>query len=377
MKKLTLAHCVALAMAFTALNASAAGSELRFLNEYSIPTSTSYQNAKFGGLSGIAYDAGKQVYYSISDARNTTAEGVARFYTLKINTNTKGIKRVDILDMKALNDEAGNAFKEQTVDGEGLALTPDRKSLLWTSELGSPLRLSSLDGKMKTDYADKIPASYNAGGDLKKAPEGLRNGATFEGASVTPSGKYLYVAAESALKQDGAISTTVNSSPVRILKFALQPDGRVGELLAEFIYNVDPIPKVTKHGVSDNGLSEILAISDDKLIVTERAGRNASEGFNEFDFTIRTYLSDLSQASNIKGQKSITEIEKKNLLQPATKKLLIDFDDYTKAPDCIEAMTFGPLVKGKKSLIFVSDNNFQPYQSTKFFMFVDDNGVLN
>ncbi|MEO3739529.1 esterase-like activity of phytase family protein [Kosakonia sp. WA-90] len=377
MKKVLLTKYIALTVGMSALSVSAIGAELTFLNEYSIPTATSFQNVKFGGLSAMAYDPAKGVYYAITDARNTPAEGMARFYTLNIKTNSKGIQRVDIQNMQQLTDADGKSFKEQEVDGEGFALTPDKKSVLWTSELGSPLRLSSLDGKLKKDFADKIPVSYNAGGDLKKAPEGLRNGATFEGASVTPDGKFLFVAAESALKQDGGISTTVSSSPVRILKFALQPDGNVGELVGEYIYNVDPIPRITKYGVSDNGLSEILALGNDKLLITERAGRNASEGFNDFDFNIRTYISDLSQATNIIGKKSLADVEKKNLLQPVSKKLLIDFDDYTKAPDCIEAVTFGPQINGKKSLIFVSDNNFQPYQATKFFMFVDDKGVLN
>ncbi|WP_080994403.1 esterase-like activity of phytase family protein [Trabulsiella odontotermitis] len=377
MTTLRLSKLIALAVGFSALNGFAADSGLRFLNEYSIPTDKTFQQVKFGGLSGIAWDQQKNVYYSISDARNTPAEGVARFYTLKIDVNDKGINRVDILSMKELTDEQGLSFKTQEVDGESLALTPDKKNLLWTSELGSPLRLSSLDGKLIKDYADKVPAWYNAGGDLKKAPEGLRNGLTFESSTVTPSGKFVYIAAESALKQDGNISTTVSSSPVRILKYTVQSDGNVGELVGEFIYNVDPIPQVTKHGVNDNGLAEMLAISDDKLLITERAGRNASEGFNDFDFTIKTYLADVSQASNIKGEKSLNAIEKKNLLQPVSKKMLIDFNDYTKAPDCIEAMTFGPLINGKKSLLFVSDNNFQPYQANKFFVFVDDNGVLN
>ncbi|HBX8129471.1 TPA: esterase-like activity of phytase family protein, partial [Klebsiella pneumoniae] len=44
--------------------------------------------------------------------------------------------------------------------------------------------------------------------------------------------------------------------------------------------------------------------------------------------------------------------------------------------DCIEGVTFGPMIDGKKTLIFVSDNNFQPYQNTKFYLFQDVNDVL-
>lgn len=358
------------------LNANAAEFRLKFLNEIELPTSTTYQDVQFGGLSGIVRNEHNDIYYAISDARNTKAEGQSRFYTLKIAASELGIGKVEIVGMTELVDSKGISFKEQEVDGEGIALSPDGKSLLWVSELGSPLRKSGFDGKLLSDFADKVPEYYNGGGDLKNALHGLRNGLSFEGISVSPSGSYLFIAAESALKQDGEISTTTRSTPVRILKYTLSENGDVGELVGEFVYNVDPIPQVTRFGVSDNGLSEVLALSDEKLLVVERSGRNASEGYNAFDFSIKSYIADLSQATNIIGKSSLSDIGDIKTFQPVMKKLLIDFDDYTSAPDCIEGVTFGPQINGMKSLIFVSDNNFQPYQTNKFYMFLDEKGIL-
>ncbi|HBT4804019.1 TPA: esterase-like activity of phytase family protein [Klebsiella quasipneumoniae subsp. similipneumoniae] len=355
----------------------AAESRLQFLNEFQIPTDTTFNGELFGGLSGIVKDPRSNIYYSISDARNTKAEGQSRFYTLKIDASDKGISNVEILRVTELVDQKGVSFKEQEVDGEGIALSPDNKSLLWVSELGSPLRKSGFDGKLLADFAHKIPPYYNAGGDLKKAEKGLRSGLSFEGISVTPDKKFLFIAAESALKQDGPIASTLQSSPIRILKFTLSANGDVGDLVGEYVYNVNPISRVSKFGVSDNGLSEILALSEDKLLVVERAGRNASKGFKDFDFTINAYIADLSLATNVMNKESLNDITEKNLFHPVTKKLLIDFNDYTTSPDCIEGVTFGPEINGKKTLIFVSDNNFQPYQSNKFFMFADTKGLLN
>lgn len=352
-------------------------SKLKFLNEYIVPTNTYFDSVKFGGLSGIVWDGENDLYYSISDARNTKSEGQSRLYTLKIDISEQGIQGVNILNQVELVDKLGQSFKTQEVDGEGVALAPDKKSILWVSELGSPIRQSRFDGSMIADYSEKIPSYYNAGGDLKKSDFGLRSGFSFEGVSVTPSGKFLYVAAESALKQDGPISTVIGSSPTRILKYEVSDTGSVGNLIGEFIYNVDPIPKVSQFGVNDNGLSEILAVSDDKLLVIERSGRNASEGFKEFDFSIKVYVADLVSSTNIVGVDDLSKIEGKQTFQPAIKKLVIDFDDYTDAPDCIEGVTFGPQIGDKNTLIFVSDNNFQPYQSNKFFMFIDEIGVLN
>lgn len=376
MKTNYIVKIVPLTAFFFLAGAMASETRLSFLNEYQIPTSTEYQGVLFGGLSGVSWDSGKNTYYAISDARNTKAEGNARFYSLKINTSRTGIKNVEIIGMTELVDQQKKSFSEQEVDGEGIALSPDKKSLLWVSELGSPLRKSALSGELKTDFGKSVPSYYNAGGDLKKAPTGLRSGLAFESISITPDGKYLFMGAESALKQDGGISTTTQSSPARILKFGLDKEGNVGELVGEYVYNVDPIPQVSRFGVSDNGLSEVLAISDTKLLVIERSGRNASDGFKDFDFNIKAYVADLSLATNIKGNASLSDIEDKKTFQPVMKKLAIDFNDYTNKPDCIEGVTFGPLIDGKKTLIFVSDNNYQPYQENKFYMFIDDKNVL-
>ncbi|HDZ1004096.1 TPA: esterase-like activity of phytase family protein [Klebsiella variicola] len=366
----------ALSFCFLTFSTVAAESKLTFLNEFSLPTSRSFQDVLFGGLSGITYNPETNVYYAISDARNTRVEGQSRFYELKINTTDKGIQDVKILAMKEMKDEKGTSFKEQEVDAEGIVLSPDRKSLLWVSELGSALRKSSLDGLLLKDYNHKIPKYYNAGGELKKSDFGLRSGLSFEGISLTPDGKHIYLGAETALKQDGNIATTLSSSPTRILKYGIDNAGNVGELQGEYIYNVDPIPHVSRFGINDNGLSDIIAVSDDKLLVIERSGRNASEGFKNWDFSIKVYIADLSEATNIKGISSLSDIENKSTLQTASKKLLIDFADYTDAPDCIEGVTFGPELDGKKTIIFVSDNNFQPYQKNKFFMFVDTDDLL-
>lgn len=349
---------------------------LKFLNEYSIPTDKKFEGVSFGGLSGIAWDSKRNVYYSISDSRNTKSEGLSRYYTLDIKLSEKGIEDIDILKMTEMVNSDGTSFKVQTVDGEGIAIAPNGESLFWVSELGASLINSSFDGKLIKDYTAKIPQYYNAGGDLKNSNFGLHSGMSFEGISITPSKKFLYVAAESALKQDSKFSTTLSSSPSRILKYRMDDRGGVGELIGEFIYNIDPIPQVSPHGLSDNGVSEVLAYSDDKLLIIERSGRNASVGFSEFDFKIKVYAVDLTKATNILGKDTIKKIEKINLFQTASKKLLIDFSDYTNAPDCIEGVTFGPLINGMKSLIFVSDNNFQPYQSNKFFVFTDENNLL-
>lgn len=350
---------------------------LQFLGEQSLSTSTRFKDILVGGLSGIYYDNKKDIYTAISDARNTPMEGMSRMYTLKIDTSLNGIGNISIVDMHNLLDAEGNPWKKGDVDAEGIAPTPNDNGFYWSSELGSGLRVTDPKGKFIADLDNVIPEYFSTKTQgEKEAPIGLRYGLSFEGLSLTPDGKILFIGTETALKQDAPIAGTMNSSPTRILKYQVNSLDNSLTMAGEYIYNLDAIPQVSKFGISDNGLSEVLAISDKKLLVMERAGRNTSKGYDDWDFNVRVYLVDLEGSTDIQGVHSLKDVNPQTL-QTAQKRLLIDFNLLTDKPDCIEGMTFGPTIDGKKSLLFVSDNNFQPYQSNKFYLFLDKNRLLN
>lgn len=353
---------------------AAKDADLKFLGEYTIPTSSTWKGVPFGGLSAIRWHASEERFYAISDSRNTPTEGKPRFYKLKVELSSAGIKDVVVEQQYDLLDAAGVAFKKGFVDAEGMVITPENH-LIWSSEAGSPLRKSTLTGEFVEDLGAIFPPGYSVDGE-KEAPEGFRSGVSWEGLSFTPDNQYLFVAAEGALKQDGPLASPVNSSPARILKFRYHGGDKQPELEKSFLYNVDPVAHVSTFGINDNGISEVLALNENKLLVIERSGRNASEGFNDWDFSVKVWLADITESTDIKEIKSLAQVEKKSIIQPAVKKLLIDFSDVTHVPDCIEGVTFGPLIDGKNTLLFVSDNNFQPYQNTKFYLFQDVNDVL-
>jgi hypothetical protein len=54
--------------------------------------------------------------------------------------------------------------------------------------------------------------------------------------------------------------------------------------------------------------------------------------------------------------------------EPVDKRFLLDIeDDLGIVPDNLEGMTFGPrLPDGRPTLIMVSDNNFNAFQTTQF-----------
>ena len=57
-------------------------------------------------------------------------------------------------------------------------------------------------------------------------------------------------------------------------------------------------------------------------------------------------------------------------MKPLTKQLILNMDDLDRHVDNVEGVTWGPtLPNGHKTLLFVTDNNFQSFQKTQFFLF--------
>ena len=56
---------------------------LQFLGQAIVPTGTTFAGTTVGGLSSITYDAGRGVFYSLSDDQSQL--NPARFYTLRID----------------------------------------------------------------------------------------------------------------------------------------------------------------------------------------------------------------------------------------------------------------------------------------------------
>ncbi|PTT77885.1 hypothetical protein DBR42_24520, partial [Pelomonas sp. HMWF004] len=90
--------------------------------------------------------------------------------------------------------------------------------------------------------------------------------------------------------------------------------------------------------------------------------------------TIKLYRIDTQGATDVSGWPSIKGRE----VVPVQRKLLLDLstlkndDGSVLALDNIEGITFGPEVDGKRTLILVSDNNFNPAQFTQFIALTVD-----
>ncbi len=330
---------------------------LQFLGQQIFPTATQFQGTTFGGLSGMAYDESRDVFYVLSDDQVG-----ARFYTLRIGV-AGGAPAVQILAVTTLRDAAGQPFAPSSLDPEGLALTKD-DTLVLTSEgfanrLIDPwVREFGLDGRELATLP--VPSAFLP---VAGATRGVRQNLGFESAATAPNGRFLFTGTEGALVQDGPPSTIAAGSPARLLRYNLQ----TRTLDRQYVYWTDPIarPPVPATQFAVSGLVELLPLNNEFLLTMERS---FSVGVPGTGNTIRLYRVALPGADDVNGFDSLASLLAG--VQAATKTLLLDLDALGIPLDNVEGMAFGPdLPDGRRSLVLVSDNNFLPAQFTQFLLF--------
>lgn len=318
-----------------------------------------FAGTEVGGLSGIAYDRHRDVYYVLSDDRSDKAP--SRYYTMDIEV-VDGELQVAFLDVTFLRDKRGNLFARDAIDPESVELvTP---GIMYISTEG--------DGRATPEIDPFISRFNPVGRQINTLPlpdkflysqdgNNLQNNLGFESLTSSPNDRYLYAATENALENDGPIATLENYSPSRFLQYDLHRR----RPLAEYVYCVNPIPKAPDPpgAFADHGLVEIQALDNNGTFLTME--RSYAQGVGN------TIL--LFEAS-IAGATDVSDITALNLdgcpeegIEPMSKELITDFASLGVDPDNVEAMTFGPtLPDGSQLLIAVSDNNFNDFQTTQF-----------
>jgi hypothetical protein len=358
MKKLLLATAVALSFGA----AQAADFSLRVIGATSLPTGTLFQGVEFGGISGLDRAADGS-YWAIADDRGGE-RGTPRFYNLSLDYDAAGFNGVTVNSQTYMQRPDGTTFPSnaRTVDPEGIRVAPNG-NLYWSSEGNwnanaasryQPfVREMTTSGVFVREFA--TPAMYNY---VDNATTGGRNNKLFEALTVTPNGT-IYTANEDALVQDGPLTSISNGSVVRLT--ALDPvSGAAG---AQYAYELPPIPVDAVPGAPfgpDNGLPELLAISDTQFIAIERA----------FAFgvgnTIRLTLAEITaDTTDVSSFASLIGADYTPMRRTLLLEMPITFDGFTL--DNIEAISWGKtLANGNRTLVLAADNNFSATQSTQF-----------
>lgn len=355
---------VAIALPAAAQSTAEIGS-LKFIGAVTVPNDATVDGTLVGGLSGIDYDPAADLWYLISDDKSD--KNPARFYTAKLAFDGAHLASVEIAHAVTLLQVDGQPYPSAKIGGdvpdpESIRRDPETGTLWWTSEgdrkLGlSPfLRGAALDGESVGDIP--MPAMFHMNRDQETGP---RHNLGFEGLSFALDGKSIWLAMESALYQDGPIATTDAGTVTRLTHL-----DRDGKLLAQYAYQLDPIQAVPTGKNADNGVSEYLAIDDHRGLMLERSGVEGADTI--WKLYIRIYEIDTTDATDIASVPALAGASYK----PVSKRLVLDLAEPPDVGpiDNIEGISWGPtLPNGKRSLVLVSDNNFNPAQVTQFLAF--------
>jgi hypothetical protein len=378
--RLTVAITLVLLLLITVLAASATSetgamtvADMEFLGEVVVPTGTLFDGTEIGGLSSITYDAGRGVYYALSDDQGNRATGdPVRYYTVAIDVSDGSLDDGDVVftGVTQLFESHTTPFPPGGLDPEGFTL--GREGFLFMSSEGNTLsnpiidpfiRRYNLNGRVTADLP--IPDKYIPNG----VDWGVRFNLAFESLNPTPDGRSLVTAGEGALVQDGPASSFTNGSLARILAYDLRQ--RIPT--SEYVYEVAPWAEPSAiFGV--NGIAEVLPIDDvGTMLVMERSfSVGGVLGGGTGNVIVINEISTQG-ATDVLGVDALYEGGSPIAFTPVSQRPVFAFDDLGIPIDNIEGMTFGPpLPDGRQSLVIVSDNNFAASQFTQFIVLAVD-----
>lgn len=328
---------------------------LRLIGETRLPHRLQYQGTAVGGLSGVDFDPASGTYYLLSDDGGSIS--APRFYSARIALTADKLGDIELTGVTFL--QGVNA-----PDPEAIRWHAPSQSLLWTSEgnavrfTPTALHLTRVDGTLQRTYP--MPAMFDFG-----VATGARINKTLEGLAIAPDGQTAWLAMEAALRQDGEEPTVASpGGPCRFTHI----DIVTGKALRQIAYTPDAVPRIPSPpgADADNGVVEVLMLDAHRMLVLERAYM-AGLGDRERN-SMRLYLIDTRQATDTLNISSL----KPGNHTPAAKILVADFTNYPALTrlDNTEGMCWGPVLpNGNRTLVFVSDDNFNPRQITQFLAF--------
>ena len=210
------------------------------------------------------------------------------------------------------------------------------------------IRIAGLDGGHRGEFC--LPGNLTLSRDQRR---GARPNGSLEGLALSPDGRFLYAAMEDPLWEDGDRAHAGGGALIRITKF----DVECRKPVAQYGYQVESAAP----GTEGNGVSDIVAVSDDVLLVMERAGSR------KLKLQVRLFRADLTGATDISGFDSVP-----SSVPPLPKRPVADLAAIPAlgTPDNVEGLTLGPVLPdGRRSMVLVSDDNFSDRQISQFLAF--------
>ncbi len=343
-------------------------------------------NDRLGSMgSGIAFlgeKDGKADYVMVNDRgpNDGATPFVCRFHRFSIGIDpgakppvtvkleaTTILRHQDGTEFVGNSDQLGMAHEPESdikttrrFDPEAIRVLPN-KNLLISDEYGPYIYEFNMEGKFVRPWpmpesfmvqrraakeADELPPANMSGRQANRGAEGL---------AVTRKG-VAWVLLQSPLIQDGALNAENKrvGRNIRFLRLGSEPDSKAQR---QNVYRLES----GKHGVS-----EVLAVSEQKFLVLERDGSDAK--FRKI------YMIDFYNATDVTPMSNLSSDDLDITIKPVKKELFIDMSDpkwgITKMPEKIEGLCFGPKLKdGRATLIVTSDNDLKGEQPTYIWAF--------
>lgn len=286
-------------------------------------------------LSGLAWDGEQRLLYAISDRR-------PQITVLAPRPGASGdFSGYELRAPIPLSIELGGP----TWDGEALAIARDRFLLVAQETSAAVFSVDRAGGGAAPIAIPRYPGMRD-----NKGLEGL-------GYAESAEGRYLFVANEQALEGDGPTSTAERGTVVRILRHRLDAAGEL-----QVAYQTEPVfAAATARGPSDNGVSDLAALSPERVLVMERAFVPGAGN------AIRIYQVDL------RGAQDVTGVADARAAAPVAKRLVLDLARLPDGPcaaagpaprggrralENYEGLAVGPLLEdGRRVLFLISDDN--------------------
>lgn len=363
--------------------------------------------------SGIDYDPATRTYVSVCDRGpfDGASDFHCRVQIFRIATNLRSKEELQVKLIKTvlLTAADGTPFRgslnrpepklpapdgsetkiPQRYDPESIRVAqagPAGKGTWWIAdeygpwidqfdETGKHLRRLQLPARYgiaipAVTYQEEMPPANTSG---RQANRG------FESLAISPDGARLFVITQSPLIQDNSLDDRNRRKGLnmRLLEVTLpaawETDQKSAEKPAfkEYLYQLDD---------ARDGVNEIYAFGNTDLLVLERDGKGGFESKRRGLFRVSVAgdspLNKNQQPTDISSIEALPRDEVPDGVIPLTKLSVLNFMDEKwqlvndQMPEKIEGITLGPEIDGRRVLIVTSDNDLQPAQPTRFWLFL-------